>query len=911
MASNIFEALQNYGIRMLERDLEKRNSGQNYFGDTIGRFGNEELAGAGYLARNAGNVAAQSLPEELGILRNVVSYPADMANAALLGGFGLLSKGVAAGAEVLAGDSNRERQLARDILGGLEVAGVGPESRLAGMLTQPAMAQVPDAVMNTDFAVKSLLAGDLEGAKTAFTPSMTPKPLSAAAVGHNGGPLLDDLEIPMTETDALRDNVRMFSPSLQAAEKLPQNKGSYEQLRAWMLRNGAKADELSWSGIDSRFAGKTVTKDELIAEIRAQTSNMIKDQSEKAIGRTGRYADVPYITFNSLFEEYKNVNHAAEYDRVLKQFIDQKVIDKTSYVKVRNADQDTLETLSERTGAEIEDLIKNDGDQYVDVDNPSFVESEASAIQSEYDIDSYVFDNLWNKFSGSFRNPNTFDGEANTPELIDFAVNEGFYEAGQFQDGFDTGRTQYSGYFPKGGSNYTETQYFYTDPSLTLRTNDIPAPDHFNQERGQVAHARSATFPEVTVNAGPMGIPIDGVDIERTGRDVFLLGEIQSDVAQGLRTAKLAAEEEGSPFALRNFEMMQAHGKGQRIYTEAVEKYQEQMFPLQEKLYNLSPEDFLQIKDDYEFEQFVDNYAELREIYSQRKGVELPLEPADDFESLTNEQREMMYNYMGYGSEEDAQIISYIRQEIPAPHKIKRTAIYGPDIEKLALSDVEHPLMDYIRTNVPKIRDEKLDAIYKAEEFRKKGQGVPEGMDMLEAEAQGIGLGLRNSLPYTDATTKWVDQVIRRKLFEALKEGKTQIFAIPNPDMVQKMTMGTTKGQGAFYGDIVPRRLQAIIKKIDPNVELKPFDIGVEEGGVETFIDTNFPPSDPRHQTDTYKLKSESVYGFEINEDFLRKAAEKGIPLAMAPLVAPQLPQGILSTPERQPQYANSLLGFA
>lgn len=911
MASNIFEALQNYGIRMLERDLEKRNNGQNYFGDTISRFGNEELAGAGYIARNAGNVAAQSLPEELGILRNVVSYPADMTNAALLAGFGLLSKGVAAGAEVLAGDSNREQQLTRDILGGLEVAGVGPQSRLAGMLTQPALAQVPDAVMDTNFAVKSLLAGDVQGARDAFTPSAAPKPLSAAAVGHNGGPLLDDMEVPMTEVDALRDNVRMVSPSLQAAENLPQNKGSYEQLRAWMLRNGAKADELSWSGIDSHFAGKTVTKDELIAKIKESAPQLIRGESEKARGITGRYDDLVTVDFHTLWYEYLDDKKHEEYVKVLRQFREEDKLADTRMVRVRDADEDTLEILSERTGARIADLIKNDGDQYVDVDNPSYVMSELDAIEQEYNIDSYVWENLRRKYDASLTDERTLNGEANTQELIDFAVSEGLYDANQFTDGFDKAETEYSSYFPKGGSNYTETQYFFTDPSKTLRSNDVPAPDHFGQERGQVAHARSATFPEVTVTPGPMGIPIDGVDIQRTGRDVFLLGEIQSDVAQGLRTAKLAAEEEDLPFALRNFEMMQAHGKGQQIYTEAVNRYQEEMFPIQESLYNVSPEDFMQIKDDYEFEQFVDNYEELREIYSQRKGVELPLDPADDFESLTNEQRLMMYNYMGYGSEEDAQVISFMRQALPAPHKIKRTAIYGPDIEKLALSDVQHPVMDQIRAKVPEIRAKKLDAIYKAEEFRKKGQGVPEGMDMLEAEAQGIGLGLRNSLPYADATTKWVDQVIRRKLYEALKEGKTQIFAIPNPDMVQKMTMGTTKGQGAFYGDIVPRRLQAIIKKIDPNVELKPFDIGVEEGVAKTTINMEYHPRDTRHTTTTYDLKSESVYGFEINEDFLRKAAEKGIPLAMAPLVAPQLPQGILSTPERQPQYANSLSGFA
>ena len=56
---------------------------------------------------------------------------------------------------------------------------------------------------------------------------------------------------------------KLFSPSLKAAKDLTQNKGSYEQLKSMMIKNGAKADELEWSGADSFFEGKKVTKDEI------------------------------------------------------------------------------------------------------------------------------------------------------------------------------------------------------------------------------------------------------------------------------------------------------------------------------------------------------------------------------------------------------------------------------------------------------------------------------------------------------------------------------------------------------------------------------------------------------------------------------------------------------------------------
>lgn len=110
----------------------------NYFGDVAERYGNKEISAARDILANAGGVAAQSLPEELGILRNMISYPADLANAALLGLIGGGQKAVAYGAELMPGSTQSEKRLARDILGGAEISGAAPQGRMAGLLSAPA-----------------------------------------------------------------------------------------------------------------------------------------------------------------------------------------------------------------------------------------------------------------------------------------------------------------------------------------------------------------------------------------------------------------------------------------------------------------------------------------------------------------------------------------------------------------------------------------------------------------------------------------------------------------------------------------------------------------------------------------------------------------------------------------------------
>ena len=125
------------------------------FGDVGGRYGSDSLGTAYTLATGDGSVTRSMLPE--GVAQYVppaVGPVMDAGLAGLLGLVGGVEKGVGYGAEVvdagarglmdMLGMTPRyapgtgAEVLAGDILGGLEVTGVGPEARTLGVLGRAA-----------------------------------------------------------------------------------------------------------------------------------------------------------------------------------------------------------------------------------------------------------------------------------------------------------------------------------------------------------------------------------------------------------------------------------------------------------------------------------------------------------------------------------------------------------------------------------------------------------------------------------------------------------------------------------------------------------------------------------------------------------------------------------------------------
>ena len=113
-----------------------------------------------------------------------------------------------------------------------------------------------DALSDVKYAARSVRDGDMQGLIDVLTPSGHAQSIFSG-YWLDGPPL-----------DAVPARASMFSPSLRAAENLKQNKGTYEQMRGMLLKGGGKETELEWSGMDRAFAGKKVTKDDLINYLR-------------------------------------------------------------------------------------------------------------------------------------------------------------------------------------------------------------------------------------------------------------------------------------------------------------------------------------------------------------------------------------------------------------------------------------------------------------------------------------------------------------------------------------------------------------------------------------------------------------------------------------------------------------------
>jgi hypothetical protein len=138
------------------RDAQRAELERGYqFGDVGDKAGDDTLAAAMSTFANAGDVTRRMLPESVqDYVHPAVSYLPDMALGGLLGAFGGLQKAVGYGSEVadlgarnlvegLGGDyrfapGTGAEKLYKDLMGGLEVAGVGPEIRALGAVSQAA-----------------------------------------------------------------------------------------------------------------------------------------------------------------------------------------------------------------------------------------------------------------------------------------------------------------------------------------------------------------------------------------------------------------------------------------------------------------------------------------------------------------------------------------------------------------------------------------------------------------------------------------------------------------------------------------------------------------------------------------------------------------------------------------------------
>jgi hypothetical protein len=315
---------------------------------------------------------------------------------------------------------------------------------------------------------------------------------------------------------------RLYSPSVRAAEGLPQEKGSYTQLKAWMLKNGAKAKEMEWTGADEAFEGRTnVTKKELVDyltdnqyllwEKRATAKGVMRGDTS---GRETREARETYVD-GRLYDEIRNMEDSFdsgwEYGTEFESIADfvaggnDEVLDEIAksmrVQNIRNG-QDLAESYPDgwvyynRSTKKYE--VFADRDEAMQVDMPDFTEEARQSLRDYVDNLEYDNPDEYNRIL--FGNERTADPS----ELV------------------------YAKYFPKGGTNMSETTYQFGDPTGKLPDDYFKNPEHFEEtgaDLNLVAHARTAEF------------PVQG------GGTAFHVGEGQSDIAQALREKNKATGE--------------------------------------------------------------------------------------------------------------------------------------------------------------------------------------------------------------------------------------------------------------------------------------------------------------------------------------------------------------------------------
>ena len=261
--------------------------------------------------------------------------------------------------------------------------------------------------------------------------------------------------------DALGNKIgalaELFSPSLKAANEITQDKGSYEQLRAMMIKNGAKADEMEWSGADEFFQGQKTTRQEIADYLEANDPRLVPEvrQAEGVLGSGGDEAmDVREAVGQAMDDQPA---YSALLDSEMEYLSDELQDGDSGYFRPTELGDEELDTLAENLKTNTDDLRGKEWAYRNEDGSVEFFQYSDDAVEHQYggadalnqELDIMVRESLENEFNND---PPRFinNYRVETPSAMDM------------------GETQYSEYFPEGGDNYTEKLFQYRDPTLSL-----------------------------------------------------------------------------------------------------------------------------------------------------------------------------------------------------------------------------------------------------------------------------------------------------------------------------------------------------------------------------------------------------------------------------------------------------------
>jgi len=623
---------------------------------------------------------------------------------------------------------------------------------------------------------------------------------------------------------------KFFSPTIKAAKELLQEKGSYEQLKAMMLRNGAKADELEWSGADDFFKGKKVTKSEIIQYLNENDPRLEINTRKVDSGLTG---ETDFLTREERRE-----------------------------LAVREVMQDT--DMVNEAKLNILDEMKSNPDDLVpfesDVAYGSYGDTNSDILRdienNGDDIDRYL--------KSRFRQSLIDSYDADPPS---------FYERNNIETPrvFGAGDTQYSDYFPEGAENYTENLFRYFDPTRRINILQTAESGHFGDDAiSTVMHSRTGIFPT------------------RSGEKAMYVGEGQSDPFQKLQQGKDLTDPEPIYEKKRNLPRLETRNYDESLlvarFNELNEKARIDSNKLREnnrKMFanNLNEEELGRLGREaaiFKINKIIKDPTKQNDSFKDMAGAfKIKNELPSDTALMTEDELEFLH-YQLYNLEEFTGINLLAKDDKRVPNEqLARRMQTAWTRDPLGVETVQ----EYMASKPVDWLNEGFRRYY----GNLNADNMLLKMDILDARNEMKKMELDNfsgeqgfkkaGAPFMSSQDKWVDQIIGKSILDAVNNPNVDYLTFPDDiGAIAKVTGKNVEdlepGTEKFYKTDTQNRLKKFLKKFDVNPPIG-----------QVFLDP--PPIAGQNTSESFSSR-----GIQITPEFRESVIKKGVPTAaIAPII--------------------------
>lgn len=603
---------------------------------------------------------------------------------------------------------------------------------------------------------------------------------------------------------------KLFSPSLKAAKDLTQNKGSYEQLKAMMIKNGAKADELEWSGADNFFEGKKVTKDEIVEYLSQNDPRLYTERRVVTEGLTG---ETDFLTT----EERRS-----QAIRDVMQDTDLVNEEKLNILDEMKSNPDDLVPF------ESDVAFGSSGDTNSDI----LRAIENSPIDSgSMDLDTYLTRRLRQSLKDSY--------DADPPS---------FYQRYNIEVPrvFGAGDTQYSEYFPSGAERYTENLYQYTDPTEKIPFNQFAGSKHFGEDDiGTIFHTRTGDFPVDSASETGGGF----------GSIAKYVGEIQSDPQQALKGDR------------------KPRSYNETILVSRLNDLNEKMIADKKKLRennrkmfanNLNDEELGRLGREaaiFQINKIIKDPTKQSDSFKDMASAfkikdELPLDT-----SLMNEDELEFLHLQLYNFDEFRGVNLLAGEDKRIAGEFSNRMQTAWTREPLGVEAVQEYMaskpVDWVNEGFRRYYGNlnadnmllEMDIADTVSEYRKIKDDHFEG-----------GESYKNpGAPFLSSQNKWVDQALNRSIMDAVNDPNIDYLTFPDDiGAIGKVGGTDNPKEGAinFYQRDVQNRLKKLLSKFDKNAQIEQIDL--------------LPPSIQGETTDMFRTKGFKITP-EFREQVIKK----------------------------------------